>query len=377
MTLVFHDDAVRVGTHVLVVGVGHYPTFPGYIPGQNSAGQIDSAEIGAQHVANWFLSKFHNPDKPLASVRILLSNDHGNEWASGDKVQNVAAATSDNFIAAYDGWMADGDAHPGSTLVLYFGGHGIGSMEDHSMICANYNVEPRRRMEGAVDYNNVVWSTATRSKCSHVWIFVDSCRSTELPQVVNGEYGRKVDTAAGPIGKIGGPKISTFFATAPGGEAHGNAGLPSFFAEAVVKAFESNAFDQRNGRDWACFTDVAFRAISKQLERIYVREEFDLATQPLPNHWSADSDTFLHCLPAGRSPSMMVEISCHPASDNASHTIFWTQGSEEIIQQPAGQVWRTDLIPGHYSFGAIDIDDRRCRNKSASVFLPFQSIFVD
>ncbi|MEW7848454.1 caspase family protein [Massilia aurea] len=376
MTLVIRNHSEHPGTHVLIVGVGSYPTFPGYVPGQNTMGQIDSAEIGAQSVANWFAQKFHNPSKPLASLRLLLSNDHGNQWESAEGVQQVDAATSDNFLDAYDAWIADADAQPGSTLVLYFAGHGIGSWADHSLICENYNAAPKRRMEGAVDYNNVLYAIANKSKSSHVWIFIDSCRVSEIAQAINGDYGRKVDDGTGPIGKIGGPKISTFFATSPGGEAHGNAGAPSFFAEAVVKAFESNAFDRRNGRDWACFTDVAFRAISKQLERIYVREDFDLATRPVPYQWNADSDSFLHCLPAERLPTMMVEISCDPDSDNATHTIFWKQGVQETLQQPSGQVWRTELTPGYYSFGAIGGDGRRCRNKNESVVLPFHYIFV-
>lgn len=340
-------------------------------------GQIDSAECGAQHIANWFIDHFHNPERPLSSMRLLLSNEQGNVWASTKGPQQVEAATAVNFVTSYDEWLQTAIADPGSIQVLYFAGHGIGTMNEHSMICADYNAVEARHMEGAIDFNNVLWTTSTKSKASNVWIFVDSCRVTDLPQVINGEYGRKVDMRTGPLGRVGGPKISTIFATAPGGEAHGNPGQPSFFAEAIAKAFQLNAFDRRNGRHWGCFTDIAFKAISKQLERIYLREDIDLATQGAPEHWNADSDTFLHCLPPERLPKLMVDISCKPDTDNASHTIFWKQDGEENIQAPKGQVWRTELTPGNYYFGAIDENGDRCRDKEQLISLPFQYIFVD
>lgn len=376
MTLVVENKNDGPGTHVLVVGVGRYPFFPGYRQGMNTEGQIDSAEIGAQHVANWFANKFFHPTKPLASLRLLLSNEQGNTWVARDGAKPVDAATTENFMDAYTGWMADGNERPDNALVLYFAGHGIGNLEQQSLFCEDYNSTPARKMEGAIDYRVLERAIGANSSASHAWIFMDTCRGNDLVQTVNGEFGRKVDSEVGPIANPEGPRISTIFATAPGGQAHGNAGAPSFFSEAMVRAFETNAYCRRDGMRWGCFPDVAFQAISKQLERIYIREDINLATQRLPNQRLDAMDAMIHCLPPEQSPHMMVDISCAPEADNASHTIFWTQAGTQVTQQVPGQVWRTDMAPGKYSFGVFDRNGNRCRELEESVNLPFQQIFV-
>lgn len=376
MTLVVENEYNGPGTHVLVVGVGHYPHFPGYCQGLNTEGQIDSAEIGAQHVARWFIEKFFHPAKPLASLRLLLSNEQGSFQFGRSGARLVDAATTENFMDAYADWMADGNQHADNALILYFAGHGIGNLDQQSLFCEDFNRVPTRKMEGAIDYRVLERAIGANSGASHAWIFMDTCRGNDPVQTVNGDFGRKVDSEVGPIANLNGPRISTIFSTAPGGEAHGNAGAPSFFAEAMVKAFETNAFCRRDGMRWSCFSDVAFQAISRQLERIYVREEISLVTQRLPAQRLDATDAMIHCLPPEQSPQMMVDISCAPVTDNAAHTIFWTQAGTEIIQQRPGQVWKTDIAPGKYSFGAINQDGERCRELEESVTLPFQQIFV-
>lgn len=376
MTLVVENENIGPGTHVLVVGVGRYPSYPGFVPDINTEGQIDSAEIGAQHVASWFEKKFHNPARPLASLRILLSNKHGNQWRSADGNVEVAAATTENFLNACTAWLDDANKHPGSALIFYFAGHGIGNLEQQSLFCEDYNRVPNRKMEGAIDYMNLERTIANDSKASHAWIFVDTCRGNNMQQTINGEFGRKVNTGSGPIAYIGGPRISSIFSTPPGGTAHGNAGAPSFFSEAMVKAFEGNAYCRRDGHQWTCFTDVAFRAISKQLERIYIREKFDLAKHRPPRQQFDDTDTMIHCMRPEELPRMMVEISCDPDSDNLSHKLFWVQEGKEVIQQLPGQIWRTEIPPGQCAFGAIDQNGTRCRQLDRPIDLPFQQILV-
>jgi hypothetical protein len=376
MTLVVKNAIEGPGTHVLVVGVGRYPSYPGFTPGVNTEGQIDSAEIGAQHIANWFAKKFHHPTRPLASLRILLSNEHENQWRSADGNIHVAAATTENFLDACAAWLADANRHPDSALIFYFAGHGIGTLEQQSLFCEDYNRVPARKMEGAIDYMNLERTIANESTASNAWIFIDTCRGNSMPQTLNGEFGRKVNTGSGPIAPVGGPRISSLFSTPPGGKAHGNAGAPSFFSEAMVKAFEMNAYCHRNGRQWACFTDVAFLAISKQLERIYIREQFDLAKQRPPRQQFDDTNTMIHCLPPDILPRMMVDISCDPNNDNLTHKLFWVQAGEEVIQQVPGQTWRTEIPVGQYAFGAIDQHGTRCRQLDRPIHLPFQQILV-
>jgi len=373
MTLVVNNKIDVPGTHVLIVGVGHYPHFPGYRVGVNMLGQIDSAERGAQHVAIWFRDEFHNPERPLATMRFLLSNDQKNTWYLDNNAQ-LDAATVQNFKSAYDGWMADAKAQPGSTLVFYFSGHGIASLVQQSLILEDFNLRPTGAMDGAISYANLEQSVQTQSNASHAWFFVDSCRTADIEHVAGQHFGQPVSTSTAPLAKPGGPRIFTINSTLPGHSAIGKKGTPSVFSQALVNAFRTNAYTDRAGRRWACVPDVIGVAISGQIARLQTLIGLTSADCPQPTMSMHETRTPLHYLPDGRKPRMLVDISCDPEGDNASHTIYWKQSGTQVIQAPIGQIWKTELEPGHYDFGALDRAGLDCKPYSTSIYSPYHSI---
>src|SRR5437588_2955332 len=64
------------GTHVLVIGYGKYPhLLGGDSPYANpdGMGQLSSPPLSARAVADWFIEEYHDRQKNVASVALLLS----------------------------------------------------------------------------------------------------------------------------------------------------------------------------------------------------------------------------------------------------------------------------------------------------------------
>ena len=382
MTLVVNNQTDGPSTHVLIVGVGSYPHYPSYKPGVNTVGQIDSAERGAQHVAVWFRDLFHNPERPLATVRLLLSNDQNNTWYMGGN-QQVEVANSQNFKNAYDNWMAGATAQPGSTLVFYFSGHGMASLEQQSLVLEDFNQSTSRPMDGAIEYATLEQGVQTQSNASHAWFFLDTCRTGTVKDVAKGQFGQSVDHRSTSLARPAGPRIITVNSTLPGNSAIGLPGIPSVFSEALVAAFQSNAFTNRATRLWACVPDLILDALTGQLERIQLKGQFSAAELPQPTVNMQHSRVPLHFLPIGSKPRMLVSISCDPATDNQTHAMYWQQAAVPVQQAAAptvrpanGQVWQTELEPGSYDFGALDAAGALCRPSYESIHSPCHVVLL-
>lgn len=75
MSLVWQSEEKKTpGTHVMIVGVGSYPYFPGHTV-ENPVGQVEMTARSAFALAQWFVKSHSNETTPLRSVRLLLSGD--------------------------------------------------------------------------------------------------------------------------------------------------------------------------------------------------------------------------------------------------------------------------------------------------------------
>ena len=79
MSLVYQAQVAGPATHAIVIGVGAYT----YLPGGGGAhefaqhGGHGSTLVSSQvrtHLCQLVIERYHNPDKPLASLELLLSD---------------------------------------------------------------------------------------------------------------------------------------------------------------------------------------------------------------------------------------------------------------------------------------------------------------
>uniref|UniRef100_UPI003AF71AAD hypothetical protein n=1 Tax=Thiolapillus sp. TaxID=2017437 RepID=UPI003AF71AAD len=77
-------DSGKPATHAVVIGVGAYPHLNGGDPAaltdlHGGLGQLSSPPVSARTITDWLLDSFNNPDKPLASVSLLVSEEEGGQ----------------------------------------------------------------------------------------------------------------------------------------------------------------------------------------------------------------------------------------------------------------------------------------------------------
>lgn len=281
MTLIYHDPAVvGPGTHVLVVGVGDYPHLPGGGSPDKTANddgmrQLSSPPVSARHWCDWVVAKFHNPEKPLASVEILLS-DHDQNYTppmrtvTGPAQQPTAHAVERADVGAIAlaaaRWKDRGNFAPGSLLMFYFCGHGISSGTDYALVAADYGSNPPGKpFHGLIDFTKFLVGMSDCATVKQVF-FVDACRASSEALVAARNYkGDELVQAARDATK--GLQQCVYYSTLGGEPAHARPHRPSIFTDALVRAFDGPGAANTRG-DWRINTVRLLEAIGHFMEEM-------------------------------------------------------------------------------------------------------------
>src|SRR5512145_1673321 len=119
-------------THAIVIGVGRYPHLPGgggaRVRRPEGMRQLTSPPISARRFAEWLISSYVYPAKPLASVALLVSEARPAPFANSRTGASTAleVPTIESLKSALLEWRQRGDAKPDQRLIFFFCGHGIG-----------------------------------------------------------------------------------------------------------------------------------------------------------------------------------------------------------------------------------------------------------
>ncbi len=172
-------------THALVVGVSHYPFLDG--PAATPQGEqlgmanLSTAARSASEVAAWLLEEYHQPDAPLASLRLLLSPVEGeplHETVAGRMGGTPTPATRDELKKAFTAFREACRSNPANRAFVFFAGHGI-QLNKHGAIVLLEDfatADEDDLLYGAVDVLGC-WGSMneTGGADNQVW-FSDACR---------------------------------------------------------------------------------------------------------------------------------------------------------------------------------------------------------
>ena len=230
-------------THAFVVGVSHYPFLNG--PKRTSAGQelrmvdLTSAARSASDVAAWLLTKYNNPDAPLADISIFLSPSEGENLhpvvaeAMGTK---KAPALRDKVERAFEKFRTACARNPDNVAFVYVAGHGM-QLKLHSAIVLmqDFAVAGRGELYGAIDIAACRRSMDCDGQASHQVWFSDACR--QRPEII--KQFDHLTGAYSPSKRIGNVKASPIFLAAAGREqAFAKVGEATIFSEALLWALD-------------------------------------------------------------------------------------------------------------------------------------------
>jgi hypothetical protein len=350
MTLVFDQQSAQAGTHALVIGIGQYPHLLGgddaLFPGHESMRQLSSPPVSARALADWLLTSYTNPDRPLQSVDVLISEQGNDRFGLPDGTQStIDRATKNNVSQAILDWNTRGDSHDENMILLFFCGHGISAGPQATLLMEDFGSTPASPLNQAIDFNSLYQGM---DKCSARFqcFFIDACRVASSTLI--DTYGYSGDPViAGVVRQTQPPRNApAYYASAPGAPAYGRTNEPSFFTESLLKAFDGAGSDDLDG-DWRIQTNVLNLGIEQLLKRLLK------STGGITQVIRTDNLARFALHHINGNPTVPVSVGCDPDAANADADLSYQgNGGNGARAQPDNKEWDIDLEPGNYDFNA-------------------------
>lgn len=280
--LVFLDPAGRPGTHVLLIGIADYPWLEGgasFEPLRHEAnakgmGQLTAPTVSMRRMADWFLDRFDNKDRPLASLSLLLSDAQSAPYTHDKALPRTVpqpSGTIEEVSDAVTQWLDRASFLRDNGLVFAFCGHGVHS-GNPVLLCRDYGKNTQNPFRGAIDFEQFRIALSTRQPDTQL-LLIDACRTPDLEAALLGEAapGDALLTTHSLSTRDEAPaRQSVHFATSLFTQAWGRSGGPSLFTEALIKALNGGAAEVSAG--WWVTTSRLHTVLSTYLQRISVRE---------------------------------------------------------------------------------------------------------
>lgn len=339
--LVFHDPANRAGTHVLLIGIGDYPWADGgancRTPAQRIAamglGQLGAPPLSMREMADWFIDEFRNPDKPLSSLSLLLSEPA----VASYRGKKVPRGTIAEVNRAVQGWMERADTRRDNALVFGFCGHGLQSGQNSVLLCRDFAASRGNVFAGAIDFEQFRIALSTRQPDTQL-LLVDACRTRDLEvdQLGAATPGNRLISVVSTATRDNTTaQQSVQYATSPLTRAWGSDNGASLFTRALLAALAGGAADRTS--DWWVTTTELQMALATYLARLS-RES---GVQQVPN---AQSQPFRLCKPQRIAVPLYVSSS-EPSIWREKVTIGAMRGegfAESIAHDPLTEPNRSE-----------------------------------
>lgn len=277
----FAPAHVGPGTHVLIVGISDYPhLIGGTEPRPDIAegmGQLDAPAISAHALAAWFLDEFNNPDRPLASLALLLSELSPVTFAhaKSQRATSLPRGTADDFCDAIDRWVLRASSERENQVIFFFSGHGVSSGES-ILLLRDFGNRRTNRFDGSLNLNDFVSAMQTMVPEYQLFL-IDACRvPTSLASLAMGQVhlGRPCLTPNELDERGGKPaKQSVHHASSSLSPAYGRVRGASLYTEALLKALGGGG--AQSNIQWWVGTYGLQTALSDYTLRIAAHEEVE------------------------------------------------------------------------------------------------------
>jgi|GEM_PF-1399440 len=352
---IFKKRVQGAATHAIVIGVGHYQHLPGgksrkKFSNPGGMGQLNSPPQSAKAIARWLIEEYNHPEKPLASVSLLVSEPKKSDFTfkNGNRKTTVAI-TPANYTeveTAIRDWQALGNQNADHLLLFFFCGHGMARAPYLSLLLEDFGAVDNAPLNGAFDFGRFRKNMAecqAREQC----YFVDACRvSTEIMITNDGYAGNPIIQSQGTVNATGRlAHAPVFYSTLAGAEAYAETSKPSLFTQALLEALSGAGAGDEDG-PWRVRTTVMHDVIG-----FLLKDESQRLQLPQLQINPAD-DLVPISLNVTGSPKVPVVVTCQPDSENEKATFRCEGPGYKESRQPDKEPWRLRLPIETYSFHA-------------------------
>jgi hypothetical protein len=355
MSLVWKNQALldsrQPATHAIVIGVGEYPHLVGgtgpLTAKHGDLVQLSSPPCSAFTFAKWLLDEFNNPDVPLASLSLLVSDSEREAFSHPRIAAPVVPPLADStgVINALREWKNRGDLNEQNLLLFFFCGHGVArGLDGATLLLRDYGEVPPAPMDGAIDFAAFQRGMA-QCAASFQCFFVDACRQVSDIATHTTETGRRViqDDINRPFASDW--NYAVLFSTVEGQKAYGRKSKPSFYTEELIKGLNGAAANNRNAaRQWRVGTSDLNQSIHRGLAQ---------RGKKIRNPAVRLVEFEFHV--PKREPRVPVKVFCTPKAP-AEVASMYCERKGVVVERygPSEKEWITELPFGRYDFkGAV------------------------
>lgn len=281
------ETLTEPGTHALVIGVSAYrhfedgsdPTHAGELLGM---GQLSSAARSASEFAAWMLREYAHPDRPLSSLRVLLSPSDGEVLHPDIAALGPRPATLANVTEELLEFRAACDASTDNVAVVFVAGHGVQLTNTGAIVLLHDCGGPGLPglLSGAIDMAGVHAAFDHPGTAQTQFWFVDACR--QKPAVA-----RRFETMAGALvldQPAGAARATPMFLSASTGEqAFARVGGVSLFTEALLEGLRGGIAqtpDPGISEQWHVSVLELVRRLRGRVEALAVDEGVEQSVDP-------------------------------------------------------------------------------------------------
>lgn len=371
--LVHQTKSAAPATHAIVIGAGDYPHLLNgsdrLSDHHDGMGQLSSPPISARAVAEWLIGSYNNPDKPLDSVALLLSESNATDFVNPKTGIQVRPerANYPNVAQAIQDWARRGAENADNLLIFYYCGHGVAQGSDMSLLMSEYGDDLQAPFEQALDFRRFRLAMSRNLPNQQIY-FVDACRSSSDTLIQSFSAGRV------PVQLGNGAPAETpiYFATLSGEDAFGKKGEVSFFTGALLKGLKGTGSDKPE-REWIVTTTRLKEAIDYDVKQAF---EAGVKRRQVPP--TDELSTFVfHQLTS--LPEVPVIVTCDPYSENKNAEFTYAiKGVEKDRRAPVDDSWNLTLPAGDYEFrAALPNGIREPKEQPVAVRPIYKKVFIE
>lgn len=361
------------GTHVFIIGVGNYPHLKDgsgrLSTGHREMGQLTSPPISAMEVLRWIDTTLHNPEAPLKSIEVLISQAGDAQFIDSEGLsQQIDPASWDNYEDSVQAWKQRADSNPQNIAIFYFCGHGMGDGVNTYLLMEDAGRSAKLLRHAT--HLGALRLAMGHCKALKQMYLIDACRTVDLASVIDPYDTCQSGLPEPNVLQVFSGENPVLFSARQGEPAFGASGQVSIFTGALLHGLNRCAVFQPHGRSWAVSPHHLQRAIAALMD------DFSGAT-----HCHADGISGVgfqvHVLTT--TPEVIVHVCLNNKAANESAEISYTSDGNRVIRPDFSHPWRT-FVPGGQCLVEATFDPKvQFTANPLEIFMipPFQNITLE